>query len=227
MSRAIAYPLALGSLLTPFPYPCSVFLFRAEPRAMSNRNRRNYYDYDRSPYDRNPRESNYGRSETTTGKKSSGINLNLALVGGVFVIGVAVGILFSSSTNTNPTSIDSRSEIDRQAPNPELCQQLGASAIVSDMRMFITLNPFNVFVSQPIMQPGCVLRQNNWSVLEQRQLVNSDQVKDCKRRMNTFGYTGDLGSSPTIDCIYQNDSMGNLFLNQPGLNNPVNESDNF
>jgi len=30
--------------------------------------------------------------------------------------------------------------------------------------------------------------------LEQRNLVTSDQVRDCKNRMNTFGFTGDLGS---------------------------------
>ena len=154
--------------------------------------------------------------------------LNIALVGGIFlIIGIALGILLSSSTNFNPASIDSRIEIDQQAPNPEICQQFGASAIVTDMRVFITLNPFNVFVTQPKMKPGCVLRQNNWSILEKQKLVTSEQVRDCKRRMNTFGFTGVLESKPPINCIYQNDSAGNLFLNRPGTIGPRPESDNF
>lgn len=152
---------------------------------------------------------------------------NLALFGGIFILGVTVGIGFSTTTNSNPASIDSRLEIDRQAPNPELCQQFGASAIVTNMKVFITLNPFNVFVTQPQMEPGCVLRQNNWTILEQKGLVNNDQVKDCKRRMNTFGFTGSLESNPKINCIYQNDAMGNLFLNQPGTSGSQPESENF
>lgn len=142
------------------------------------------------------------------------------------MLGVAVGIGFSSSTNLNPTSIDSRLEIDRQAPDPELCQQFGASAIVTNMKVFVTLNPFNVFVTQPQMEPGCVIRQNNWAILERQNLVTSEQVNDCKRRMNTFGYTGSLQGSPNINCIYQNDAAGNLFLNQPGTT-AVPESDRF
>jgi hypothetical protein len=92
--------------------------------------------------------------------------------------------------------VASREVIDRSVPNAELCVQYGASSIVTDMRVFVTLNPFNVFVTQPTMRPGCVLRQNNWSILEQKNLVTSDQVRDCKRRMNTFGFTGDLNSKP-------------------------------
>jgi hypothetical protein len=34
--------------------------------------------------------------------------------------------------------------------------------------------------------------------------------------MNTFGFTGELESNPTINCIYQNDGAANLFINQPG-----------
>ncbi|ACA99151.1 MULTISPECIES: DUF3172 domain-containing protein [Cyanophyceae] len=177
--------------------------------------------YDRPPYDR-PR---YPEREP----KKSLFNFNyatLALFGGIFVLGVTVGIGFSSSTNLNPTSIDSRLEIDRQAPDAELCQQFGASAIVTDMKIFVTLNPFNVFVTQPQMEPGCVIRQNNWAILERQNLVTSEQVNDCKRRMNTFGYTGSLQGSPSINCIYQNDAAGNLFLNQPGTTS-VPESDRF
>ncbi len=179
--------------------------------------------YDRPPYDR----QRFPEREKKSGGSFFNFNYaTLALFGGIFVLGVAAGIGFSSTTNLNPTSIDSRLEIDQQAPDPELCQKFGASAIVTDLRVFITLNPFNVFVTQPFMQPGCVIRQNNWTILEKQNLITSNQVGDCKRRMNTFGYTGKLQGSPKIDCIYQNDAAGNLFLNQPGTT-PVPESDRF
>jgi hypothetical protein len=99
--------------------------------------------------------------------------------------------------------------------------------MVTDMRVFVTLNPFNVYVTQPSMRPGCVLRQNNWAILEQKKLVTSEQVGDCKRRMNTFGFTGNLEDKPEIKCIYQNEAADNLFLNQPGTVGPRPETDNF
>jgi hypothetical protein len=123
--------------------------------------------------------------------------------------------------------VASREVIDRSAPNAELCIQYGASAMVTDMRVFVTLNPFNVYVTQPSMRPGCVLRQNNWALLEQKKLVTSEQVSDCKRRMNTFGFTGNLESSPEIKCIYQNEAADNLFLTQPGSVGPKPETNNF
>jgi hypothetical protein len=71
------------------------------------------------------------------------------------------------------------------------------------------------------------VRSNNWSTLEQRNLLKPEQVRECKRRMNTFGFTGDLGSSPQIDCIYQNDVAKNLFLDQNGPDGqPIAEPDN-
>jgi len=183
-------------------------------------NRYRYDNYDRYDYD--SKKSNSSNSNWWQNYS------NLAIFGGIFILGVTVGIGFSTNTNSNPASIDSRLEIDRQAPNAELCQQFGASAIVTNMKVFITLNPFNVFVTQPQMEPGCVLRQNNWAILEQKGLVNNDQVKDCKRRMNTFGFTGNLDANPKINCIYQNDGAGNLFLNQPGTSAPPQpESENF
>ena len=96
------------------------------------------------------------------------------------------------------------------------------------MRVFLTLNPFSVYLTQPRMQPGCVLRRTNWTLLEQKKLVNSEQVRDCKRRMNTFGFVGNLEGQPKIDCVYQNDAAGNLFLNKNGTSTvPLPESDNF
>jgi Protein of unknown function (DUF3172) len=79
------------------------------------------------------------------------------------------------------------------------------------------------------MTPGCVMRSNNWSILEQRKLLNGDRVRECKQKMNTFGFTGSLESKPDITCIYQNDAAQNLFLNQPGGTTapPATGSDRF
>ena len=152
---------------------------------------------------------------------------SIAIFAAIFIVGVGVGIAFSSTASLNPENVASREVIDRSAPNAELCIQYGASAMVTDMRVFVTLNPFNVYVTQPSMRPGCVLRQNNWALLEQKKLVTSDQVSDCKRRMNTLGFTGNLDSSPEIKCIYQNEAADNLFLTQPGSVGPKPETNNF
>jgi len=186
--------------------------------------RRNRYNDDRDRRYSNPSMS---RNSQSLERKSPIDIAKAAILASVFVIGIVVGISLNFSTNSNLDRIDSSLEIDQSAPNPELCQSFGASAIVQDVRLFITLNPFNVFVTQPAMQPGCVLRQNNWSLLEKQNLVSSEQVKDCKRRMNTFGYTGVLEGSPRISCIYQNDSVGNLFLNRPGSSGNRIESEVF
>jgi len=154
-------------------------------------------------------------------------NLNLAIIGVVFAIGIGLGIAFSAVANFSPKNVVSRDAIDRVAPNPEICAQYGASAIAMDTRIFVTLNPFNVYVSQPSMQPGCVLRTNNWAVLERRNLLNAEQVRGCKNRMNTFGYTRDLDADPEINCVYKNNRAENLFRNQPGLAPPPEGSDRF
>jgi hypothetical protein len=181
---------------------------------------KNRYDYDRytppSPKSSSPTQSMKNWLQPAT----------LAIVASIFILGMVIGITLNLTTTSNPTRVDSRLEIDRQAPNPELCQQFGASAIVTDMRVFLTLNPFTVFVTQPAMQPGCVIRQNNWSILEQQKLVTQEQVRDCRKRMNTFGFTGALENSPNISCIYQNNAAGNLFLNKPGTSDLPRESGN-
>jgi hypothetical protein len=167
------------------------------------------YDYEPESY---PPES--------PGKKSTGKSIfnwaQIAFAAALLVVGIGIGVAFSSTATLDPQNVASRDFIDRAAPNPELCVQYGASAMVMDARLFVTLSPFKVYVSQPQMRPGCVMRSNNWSILEQRKLVTGDQVRECKQKMNTFGFTGNLESSPQINCIYQNDSAQNLFLNQPG-----------
>jgi len=197
---------------------------------MARRNRNNS-----NPRNSRGRDDRYDppndyRSNPNPPEKKNPLDIaKIAIVGSVFVIGIVIGLSLNlSSGSAGNGSVDSSLQIDRAAPNPEVCQQFGASAIVTDMRVFLTLNPFSVYLTQPRMQPGCVLRRTNWSVVEQRSLVTSEQVRDCKRRMNTFGFVGVLESKPKIDCVYQNDAAGNLFLNQNGKSGGVlPESDNF
>jgi len=173
------------------------------------------------------------RRKPTTPKPSTfpgtAINITtIALLAGVLILGIGIGIAFSSTTTLSPSNVASREFIDVKAPNPELCVQYGASAMVMDARLFVTLNPFNVYVSQPSMRPGCVLRQNDWVILEQKKLVTSQQVRECKDRLNTFGFTGNLDSDkPDIRCIYQNESAQNLFLSQPGAVAPSQDTQRF
>jgi hypothetical protein len=166
------------------------------------------------------------RRSAQSGKPSFINYTSLGILAAVFILGIGIGIAFSSNATISPQNVASREFIDRSAPNPELCVQFGASAMVTDMRLYVTLNPFNVYISQPSMRPGCVLRTNNWAILEQRKLVNQEQVRDCKNRMNTFGFTGPLEGQPEINCVYQNDGAKNLFLNQPGAVTAP-ESQNF
>jgi hypothetical protein len=177
-----------------------------------------------------PPRSDSSRYSSPESPKSSGFKLNYALaaiLGGIFILGIGFGIGLSSTTTVNPENVVSRDFIDRSVKDAELCVQYGASAMVTDMRVFVTLSPFSVYVTQPTLQPGCVFRRNNWTILEQRKVVNSQQVNECKNRMNTFGYTGTIESNPKVDCIYQNDSAGNLFLNQPGAGNSPTETNSF
>ncbi|WP_017295153.1 DUF3172 domain-containing protein [Geminocystis herdmanii] len=180
---------------------------------------KNPYPYDNSP----PRKTNKPPSPSFM----EGLNYTLvAICAGIFILGIGVGIALSSGQTISTPNVASREVIDRSAPNPEICVQFGASAIVSDLRVFITLNPFNVYVTQPNMKPGCVLRKNNWSILEQQKLITDEQVRLCKNRMNTFAFTGTLESSPRIECVYQNDAAGNLFFNRPGTVDPK-KTENF
>lgn len=194
---------------------------------MARRNSNGNYRNNRDRADRYQPPNNYRSNPDPPEKKNPLDVAKIAILGSVFVIGIVIGLSLNlSSGSDNIRSVDSSLQIDRKAPNPEICQQFGASAIVTDMRVFLTLNPFSVYLTQPQMQPGCVLRRTNWSVIEQQKLVSSDQVRDCKRRMNTFGFVGPLEGKPKIDCVYQNNAAGNLFLNQNG-GGGLPESDNF
>lgn len=75
-------------------------------------------------------------------------NINRALLAGVFIAGIGAGITIDSAVNTNPKDLASRDAIDRNAPNPKLCATFGSSAMALDQRVFVTFNPFNVYVTQ-------------------------------------------------------------------------------
>jgi Protein of unknown function (DUF3172) len=185
--------------------------------------------YDRD-YDREPPDDYLQPDSGKKGKSKSQSPFNytsLAIIAGIFILGIGVGIAFSSTTVSNDNSIVSNVAIDAKAPNPEICIQNGASAMAVETRLFVTLSPFKVYVAQSSMQPACVLRSASWAVLEQRKLVTSDQVRECRQRMNTFAYTGALESSPKIDCIYQSENAKNLFLTTPGSGAAPPENDKF
>lgn len=172
------------------------------------------------------RRKSTGKATTTksSGWLPSAFNYtSIAILGGVLVLGIGIGIAFSSTTTLSTSNVASREFIDASAPNPELCVQYGASAMVMDTRLFVSLNPFNVYVTQPSIRPGCVLRTNNWAILEQRKLITSEQVRDCKNRLNTFAFTGDLGNSPQIECVYQNDAAKNFYQTTPGAAAPTQD----
>jgi hypothetical protein len=49
--------------------------------------------------------------------------------------------------------------------------------MVFDQRVFVTYNPFNLYVTQPEVKPGCILRRSNVNVLERDNLVTGKQVR--------------------------------------------------
>jgi hypothetical protein len=176
------------------------------------------------------RDRNYPPEQQGGGFLSSLNSMTVSVIAGVLILGIVIGTLFSSSATFNPQSVASREAIDRSAPSAGICAQYGASAITMDLRAFVTLNPFSVYVSQPLMQPGCVLRSSNWSILERSDRVDSQDVRECKNRMNTFAFTGDIeeqGGNVQVDCVYQNDGARNLFLSQPGFRGVQPESERF
>lgn len=125
---------------------------------------------------------------------------------------MGAGVAFDTAVDLEPSNVASREILDRQTPSSELCMANGASAMVFDQRVFMSLNPFNIYVAQPEVKPGCVLRRSNWSVLERKQLVDGDQEADCKRGMNTFAFVGDLDKSPEVSCVYHSEAAENQYV---------------
>eukprot|EP00191_Tetraselmis_sp_GSL018_P016367 CAMPEP_0177589766 /NCGR_PEP_ID=MMETSP0419_2-20121207/7007_1 /TAXON_ID=582737 /ORGANISM="Tetraselmis sp., Strain GSL018" /LENGTH=186 /DNA_ID=CAMNT_0019080199 /DNA_START=351 /DNA_END=911 /DNA_ORIENTATION=+ len=138
-----------------------------------------------------------------------------ALVGGAFVLGMGAGIWFDSEANFEPNNVASTNVLDNKTPSSEVCMANGYSSMVFDQRIFVSFNPFNVYVSQPEVKPGCVLRRANVNVLEKRNLISPTEVDMCKRRMNTFAYVGDLQDSPEVSCVYHSEAAENQYLVDP------------
>lgn len=141
-----------------------------------------------------------------------------SLLAGIFILGVGLGVTIDSQVNTNPRDLASRDAIDQAAPNPTLCAKLGASAMAFDQRVFVSFNPFNVYVSQADVKPACVLRDANVvPVLRSRGLISDEEVRACKNNMNTWAYVGDLDSIPQLSCVYRSQDAQNEFLSNPKL----------
>ena len=158
-----------------------------------------------------------GRDERDDDERDDGPGreLNKFLIAGAFVIGIGAGVVFDTAVDLEPSNVASREILDRRTPSSELCMANGASAMVFDQRVFLSLNPFNVYVAQPEVKPGCVLRRSNWNVLERRGVVDSKTEDVCKSHMNTFAFVGDLDKSPEVSCVYHSEDAENQFMRDP------------
>jgi hypothetical protein len=141
-----------------------------------------------------------------------------ALIAGVFVLGVGMGVTIDSAINTNPRDLASRDAVDQAAPNRNLCATMGASAMAFDQRVFVSFNPFDVYVAQADVKPACVLRSSNVvPILKERHLINDEEVRSCKQNMNTWAFVGDLNDMPQLSCVYKSADAQNEFLSNPKL----------
>ncbi len=139
-----------------------------------------------------------------------------ALLAGVFVLGIGTGVTVDSQINTSPKDLASRDAVDQAAPNSRLCSQYGASAMAFDQRVFVSFNPFNVYVAQADVKPACVLREANVvPVLQDKGLINGKEVRACKQNMNTWAFVGDLNEYPQLSCVYKSEDAQNEFLSNP------------
>tara|TARA_Y100001968_G_scaffold82832_1_gene73940 strand:+ start:174 stop:809 length:636 start_codon:yes stop_codon:yes gene_type:complete len=145
----------------------------------------------------------------------SSMNLNtgsIAVLAGVLIVGVGIGSAVTSTTQGGQGNIASQQQLDMAVPDPEFCRQWGASAFVIDVEMYTTLNPSTSFVTQPALQPGCVIRRENWTVLQKQGAITNEDVRECKQRMNTFAYIGSIRDNPIVRCVYQADVNENKFI---------------
>jgi len=183
-----------------------------------------YYEPPRSGRRRRPIESDFDGTLDIPSPfgKARGLRLpstlSKALLAGVFLLGIGTGVTVDSAINTNPKDLASRDAVDQAAPNPKICSSYGASAMAFDQRVFVSFNPFNVYVAQADVKPACVLRQSNVvPVLRDRGLINDKEVIACKNNMNTWAFVGDLDDMPQLSCVYQSEDAQNEFLSNPKL----------
>ena len=64
------------------------------------------------------------------------------------MVGVISTTQFFLQNHNHIHNHNRQTAIDRNAPNPRLCATYGSSAMVLDQRVFVTFNPFNVYVTQ-------------------------------------------------------------------------------
>ncbi|MFM9100136.1 MAG: DUF3172 domain-containing protein [Cyanobium sp.] len=153
-----------------------------------------------------------------------------ALLAGVLVVGIGIGSAVTSTTQGNQGNIASSQQLDMAVPDPEFCKQWGASAFVMDVEIYTTMNPSTSFVTQPILRPGCVIRRENWSVLQKEGAVTAEQMRQCKQRKNTFPYVGSGKYNPVLRCVYQTDIRENQFVTRGVADDTVGvtpEADQF
>lgn len=91
--------------------------------------------------------NNSGGSNGSDGGGLSGYTK--ALIAAAFVTGLGAGVYFDAEINLSPNQVASTEIIDRRTPNAEVCMAYGYSAMVFDQRVFVTYNPFNLYVTQP------------------------------------------------------------------------------
>ena len=184
---------------------------RSSRRRVGRDSNRNYYSADSSGRgDYIPRNKNLNPSSS-----EQNINFNtgtIAILAGVLILGVGIGSAITSTTDGGQGNIASQQQLDMAVPDPEFCRQWGASAFVIDVEMYTTLNPSTSFVTQPALQPGCVIRRENWTVLQKQGAISNEDVRECKQRMNTFAYIGSIRDQPIVRCVYQADVNENKFI---------------
>lgn len=186
-----------------------------------------YYEYDEEPPRRRRRRNELSSSEDKSSYDIASpfgtpngfrlpTSVSTALLAGTFVLGIGTGVTVDSQINTSPKDLASRDAVDQAAPNPRICSTYGASAMAFDQRVFVSFNPFNVYVAQADVKPACVLRESNVvPVLQDRGLINSKEVRSCKQNMNTWAFVGDLNDYPQLSCVYRSEDAQNEFLSDP------------
>ena len=184
---------------------------RFSNKGSGRRSRREY-----SPSN-NRRSNDYGNrnNKLNPSQSKDPINFNtstIAVLSGVLILGVGIGSAITSSTDGGNGNIASQQQLDLAVPDPEFCRQWGASAFVIDIEMYTTLNPSTSFVTQPALQPGCVIKRENWTVLQKEGAISNEDIRECKQRMNTFAYIGSIRDKPIVKCVYQTDVKENQFI---------------
>ena len=168
-------------------------------------------------------------SNNTTTEPGGMSNLTKAFVTAAFVAGIGTGTWFNSTASFAPSNVASTEIVDRKTPNSGVCMANGYSSMVFDQRIFVSFNPFNVYVAQPEVKPGCVLRRSNVGLLERKGLVTKDEVSKCTGRLNTFGFVNAIdgvpgegnGQPPKVSCLYHSEDGENAFLSKETLKEKI------